>query len=48
MAVNSKNYVMYAVGYVYVANDTLIIEDLNFGVKEKALEAFLKDNPDRR
>lgn len=48
ITVNGKNYVMDAVGNVYDANGTLITKDLSFGVKEQALEAFLKDNPDMR
>ena len=48
ITVNGKNYVMDAVGNVYDANGTLITKDLSFGVKEQALEAFLKDNPDLR
>lgn len=48
LTVNGKNYVMDAVGNVYDANGTLITKDLSFGVKEQALEAFLKDNPDMR
>lgn len=46
ITVNGKNYVMDAVGNVYDANGTLITNDLSFGVKEQALEAFLRDNPD--
>jgi hypothetical protein len=48
ITVNGKNYVMDAVGNVYDANGTLITNDLSFGVKEQALEAFLRDNPDMR
>ena len=48
ITVNGKNYVMDAVGNVYDANGTLITKDLSFGVKEQALEAFLRDNPDMR
>jgi len=48
ITVNGKNYVMDAVGNVYDSNGTLITKDLSFGVKEQALEAFLRDNPDMR
>lgn len=48
ITVNGKNYVMDAVGNVYDANGILITKDLSFGVKEQALEAFLRDNPDMR
>lgn len=48
LTVNGKNYVMDAMGNVYDTNGTLITKDLSFGVKEQALEAFLRDNPDMR
>jgi hypothetical protein len=48
ITVNGTNYVMDSAGNVYDANGTLITKDLSFGVKEQALEAFLRDNPDMR
>jgi hypothetical protein len=44
--VNGQNYVMDANGNVYDAQGNFVTNDLGFGAKEQAVEAFLKDNPD--
>ena len=42
---NGQNYVMDATGNVYDATGNFVTQDLGFGAKEQALDAFLKDNP---
>jgi hypothetical protein len=43
--VNGQNYVLDATGNVYDDKGNFITQDLGFGAKEQAMEAFLKDNP---
>ncbi len=43
--VNGQNYVLDATGNVYDAQGNFVTQDLGFGAKEQAMEAFLKDNP---
>ncbi|GAB2627994.1 hypothetical protein GCM10027035_23180 [Emticicia sediminis] len=43
--VNGQNYVLDATGNVYDDKGNFITQDLGFGAKERAMEAFSKDNP---
>jgi hypothetical protein len=45
IVVNGQNYVIDATGNVYDAKGNFVTQDLGFGAKEQAIEAFLKDNP---
>lgn len=45
IVVNGQNYVIDATGNVYDAKGNFVTQDLGFGAKEQAMEAFLKDNP---
>jgi hypothetical protein len=43
--VNGQNYVIDAAGNVYDDKGSFVTQDLGFGVREQAMQAFLKDNP---
>jgi len=43
--VNGQNYVIDAAGNVYDEKGGFVTQDLGFGVREQAMQAFLKDNP---
>jgi hypothetical protein len=43
--VNGQNYVIDAAGNVYDDKGGFVTQDLGFGVREQAMQAFLKDNP---
>ena len=45
IVVNGQNYVIDAMGNVYDAQGNFVTQDLGFGAKEQATQAFLKDNP---
>ena len=45
IVVNGQNYVIDATGNVYDAKGNFVTQDLGFGAKEQAIQAFLKDNP---
>lgn len=42
---NGQNYVIDAAGNVYDDKGSFVTQDLGFGVREQAMQAFLKDNP---
>ena len=45
MMVNGQNYVVDATGNVYDSKGNFVTQDLGFGAKEQAIEAFIKANP---